>query len=57
MKGRGNPFEFRTVGPEMLAAAKRQIETGTPAYRGELDFPSPPLQPRSSGKSRRRSDR
>lgn len=44
IKGRGNPTEWRPVGSEMLLAAQRQVETGTPAFRGELDFPEPPLR-------------
>ena len=56
-KGSGNPFEFKTVSHEMLEAATRQIETGTPAYRGELDFPPPPSRRRSPGKRRGSSGR
>jgi hypothetical protein len=57
VKGRGSPFEMKIVTSEMLAAAQRQVETGTSSLRGELDFPLPPPRRHSSGKIRRRSDR
>jgi hypothetical protein len=49
VEGKGSPFELRPITPSMMAAAQKQIETGTPSLRGELDFEPPPPRHRSFG--------
>jgi hypothetical protein len=50
-------YDFKTITSEMREAAQGQVDTGTPAYRGELDFAEPSRPRRPPGKRRGASGR